>query len=256
MYRCILQWSKVSKKLVNVRFRDAIIQIGDEQFGWSASDTAANRSTGSQHFLAAFEHIVLPCAVDIALELEEFAKSHTHGHGPHTKLCACLSRIASACTSNPHRQETIFFFSFRECNLRHMASGGNWWRDLSVETHVCMVDIGLFVLTGDWPWCSKVRLSQPQRHNTQREPYTQTKVYRCCCSLLEINDGILWIDGVAWCENRSQKAQNELERTIRIFILVLLTLILRDCPYVCIFEVCHYLGSLWSHLHTPFAGIC
>lgn len=41
--------------------------------------------------------------------------------------------------------------------------------------------------------------------------------------------------------------------------VVLLTLILRDGPYVCIFSKCvslSFLGSLSSHLYTPFTGIC
>lgn len=69
MYGSVFQRSKVCKQFVDVRFRDAIVQIRYEQFRCTGiTANAAATSSSTNQFLSAFEHVVCPCLVHIALE--------------------------------------------------------------------------------------------------------------------------------------------------------------------------------------------
>lgn len=75
MHRSILQWSKVRKQLVDVRFGHAKVQVRNHQFAATKSDAAAadadaasKPSRGQQPVLAgSFVHVMLPSAVYVTL---------------------------------------------------------------------------------------------------------------------------------------------------------------------------------------------
>lgn len=70
MHRRVLQRPKVGKQLVNIGLGHSVVQIGHEQLRGARLLLAAGQCPGgAQHLAAALEHVVLPCAVHVALDM-------------------------------------------------------------------------------------------------------------------------------------------------------------------------------------------
>lgn len=102
MHGCVLQRSKIGEQLVDVRLGDTIVQIGDQQLRSAAArrHTTAECGSGTQQLLAALEHVVLPCAVHIALMHEKGDREETFVEDRcRTRVCTvlCLRCGGGAC---------------------------------------------------------------------------------------------------------------------------------------------------------------
>lgn len=69
VHRCLFQWSKFGKELVDVAIRHTKVEIRDDKLRRSHGTTNSCCQASSSSLAAAFEQVVLPRAVHIALEI-------------------------------------------------------------------------------------------------------------------------------------------------------------------------------------------